>query len=49
MIIIDVIYPNNQVVRRNLFPSQAQGIIDAMRADGATVVIIENPTNYIVK
>lgn len=48
MITINVIYPNGQTVERHLYPTQAQMIINAMRADGAMVVIVSNPTTFIV-
>lgn len=49
MITIRITYPNSHTVERRLAASQAQMIIDAMRADGAAVEIIENPTSYIIR
>ena len=49
MITFTMTYPNGTVVTRNVFAGQAQMIINAMRADGCTVVIVGNPTEYIVQ
>jgi len=49
MITIHVIYPGGRIVERRLYASQAQGIINAMRRDGATVVIISNETGYVIE
>lgn len=49
MIILKLIYPNGQEVTRNVYASQAQMIINTMRADGCKVEIVSNPTDYIVK
>lgn len=49
MITFKMTYPNGTEVTRNVFASQAQMIINAMRADGCHVEIVNNPTAYIVK
>ncbi len=49
MITFTMTYPNGTVVTRRVYASQAQMIINAMRADGCKVVIVSNPTNEIVK
>jgi hypothetical protein len=49
MITIHVVYPNNRVVVRNVYASQAQMIIDNSRNAGATVIIVNNPTSYIIR
>lgn len=48
MITFTVTYPNGRIVTRNVFASQAQMVINAMRADGAVVTIVNNPTTYKV-
>lgn len=49
MIVIKLTYPNGREIIRNVFVSQAQMIINAMRADGCKVEILSNPTDEIVK
>ncbi len=49
MITFTMTYPNGTEVTRNVYATQAQMVINAMRADGCKVVIISNPTNIIVK
>lgn len=48
MITLKLVYPNGREVTRNVYASQAQMIVNAMRADGCTVVIVSNPTTYVV-
>lgn len=48
MIVIRLTYPNGKEVIRNVAVCQAQMIIDAMRADGCKVEIVNNPTSYVV-
>lgn len=49
MITFTMSHPTTQTITRRVAASQAQMIIDAMRRDGFTVVILDNPTAYIVK
>jgi len=49
MITLKLTYPNGQEVTRNVIATQAQMIVNAMRADGVSVVIVSNPTTFIVK
>jgi hypothetical protein len=48
MITISLDYGNGRTVTYRVYGSQAQGIVNGMRADGVKVTIINNPTNYIV-
>jgi hypothetical protein len=49
MITLTLGYGHGRIVTRKVYGSQAQGIVDAMRADGVKVTIAANPTAYIVK
>jgi hypothetical protein len=49
MITIKLTYPNSREVARNVYATQAQMIVNAMRADGCKVEIVSNPTAIIVK
>lgn len=49
MITFTITYPNGTIVTRNVFASQAQMIINAMRRDGCVVAIVSNQTDYIIR
>lgn len=49
MITVRITYPSGHVSTCQLYASQAQGAINEWRASGATVVIVENLTSYIIE
>lgn len=49
MITFDVVFPNGYASRNHVIDQQAQGVIDYHRGQGYKVVVINNPTPYIIE